>query len=72
MNDANESYFSVGNSFSRYEKLRIDILQIPIEGFTIQLTPQISSLGNVAEITFIVAYSLVIILSIVVQPHLDS
>lgn len=66
------SYLAIGHRLTRNEQLWIDSVQVPFERLTLEIVTQLHSLGNIAEISLIAAYPLVIVFRIVIQPHLGQ
>lgn len=60
----------MGHSLARNEELGIDGVQIPLKGFAAQLIPERQPIRYIAEIPLVVAYALVIVLGIIIQPYL--
>lgn len=54
------------------KQLGVDGVQVPLEGLTLELVPQLHSLGNIPKVSLVVANALVIIFGIIVQPNLGQ
>jgi hypothetical protein len=65
------SCFSTGNCLARYKQFRIDLIEEPLEAFTLKLVAKFLPRGDVSKVTKIVPDPVIVILFIVVQPNLS-
>jgi hypothetical protein len=50
-------------------QLRENRVQIPLEGFALQVVSQLDTVADVAEVTLVRSYALIVVLGVVVHPH---
>jgi hypothetical protein len=69
VNKQQREYLSAGHGFAGDEQFGVDGVQVPLEVLAAEVLAQRPPRADVPEVALVVAYPLVVVLGVLVQPH---